>query len=320
MVVLYVLLALAGLVLLLIIGISVLALRALDQASSGGSVTVQMPRGAPDGLQPFERPFQRTGDPDLAYSVRLSGTAFRWHATERVETGAAFHRMFVDGPWKWDAQARFAGAGINCGHYFGLSIEAATEEAGYYGTDTAAATLIAIEGESSRILELTHPEVIKAVFEAHVDDHQVVSRSYYTMLQELIEQQKGGNAITDYLGWWAKRSGYDGILFFSARALKQAATYNYNRNLEGLTYQAAFYEMRKDPRLLNVVFLSGARLVGGIQRITIGSAPPFDNPHAGQPEAVTAALAGAFGADYQAEWDRFLLTRPRYDRGPPEAG
>jgi hypothetical protein len=65
----------------------------------------------------WDRPFTQTGDEDLPYSIRLRGKGYRWQQQERVQRGAEFYKMFEDGPWKWKAQGRFAGAGLNCGHY-----------------------------------------------------------------------------------------------------------------------------------------------------------------------------------------------------------
>lgn len=264
-------------------------------------------------MRRWDRPFKRTGDADLPYSVHMKGKAFRWQQPERVFRGNEFYKMFEDGPWKWAAQGRFAGKDLNCGHYFGLSVEAATEEAAHYGMHPEAAVLIEIEGESGRILDLTHPDVIKSMFETYVDNHQVVSWSYYTMFQELIELGNGGNPITDYLGYRAKRDGYHGLLFFSSRILKEFASYRaYDRDLEGLTYKHEFWRLRTNPKNLNIVLFSGFALINGIKTIRIGEGLPMENPYFGIGLERISSMFPEHDDYYQLEHDRFLLTKPRY--------
>jgi hypothetical protein len=266
-------------------------------------------------MQELERrwQFQNTGDADLPFAVRLKGGAYRWHSANRVQYGPDFYKMFVDGPWKWEAQGRFAGKNINCGHYFGLSVAAANEESQYYGTDLKTAVLIEIEGETSRVLDLTHPEVIKYVFEDFVDSSGVMALFYYPMLQKLIEQSKGGNQVTDYVGWQAKKLGYDGILFYSARAMAYVTKYRFNRNLEWTTYQNAFYEMRRNPALLNVVLFSGVKLVNGIKSIRIGDgSEPMQNPYFRLGTEKVSEMFGRYGEAYQDERNPLTLTRPIY--------
>jgi hypothetical protein len=36
------------------------------------------------------------------------------------------------------------------------------------------------------------------------------------------ESTSGGNTLTNYAGFWAQKQGYDGVMFFGARALKTA--------------------------------------------------------------------------------------------------
>lgn len=304
--------AIAIAVALVLLICAAVALRRLNRSFDSidfGSGAATAPDAPPE---PWERPFRPTGDPDLPYSIRLRGTIYRWQARERVVDGDRFYAMFEDGPWKWAAQGRFAGKGINCGHYFGLSVDAATEEAQHYGIDTTGGVLLAVEGASRRILDLTHPDVIRAQFERYVDNHQLVTRSYYTMLSELVERGNGGNVITDYLGYQASREGYDGILFFSARVLHQADIDRMDRDLEGYSAGPWFYERRKDPRLLNVVIFSGATLLSRLSRCRVGEAEPIANPHGGKPPSEIARLF-QFDEQFQEQQRRFVLGRPRYE-------
>jgi hypothetical protein len=260
----------------------------------------------------WDKPFVRTGDEDLPYAIRLRGKAYRWQQPARVHLGDQFYKMFEDGPWKWKAQGRFAGAALNCGHYFGLSVEAATEEAAHYGMHPENAVLIQITGGSRRILDLTHPDVIKSMFQQHVENHHVVSWSYYSMMDELIERGDGGNVVTDYLGVRAKREGYQGILFFSARVLRDIQLFRMDRVLEAYTYRAYIWEKRRDLTNLNIVFISGAELVHGIKTIKIGDAEPFVNPYYEIGIDKVYTMFPEHGEDYQLEQDHFLITKPSY--------
>jgi hypothetical protein len=165
----------------------VIPIRSDEPASSNGDASSS--RGDDSWRpEPWDKPFTPTGAAHLPNAVRLNGKAYRWQAKKHIHRGADFHLMFEDGPWKWDAQGRFAGKDINCGHYFGLSVEAANEEAGHYGIDKEDSQLIEIEGSSDCILDLTHPDLIRKWFELHIDNHKIVSHSIYRMFQELIEQ------------------------------------------------------------------------------------------------------------------------------------
>src|SRR5436190_22319824 len=121
------------LLLLAVLGAALLLVKWLSSAMIDGGHQDDIDRESSDPRpEPWDKPFVRTGDADLEYSIRLKGTVYRWHHPEFLFLGDDFHRTFEDGPWKWDAQGRFAGSGLLCGHYFGLSEEAATEEATHY--------------------------------------------------------------------------------------------------------------------------------------------------------------------------------------------
>src|SRR5690242_17924353 len=97
-------------------------------------------RLAPDLSWPGEQlsnwekePFDQTGR--LPMSRQFSGTFYRWHNPEKFWMGDEFWRTFEDGPWKWEAQQRYAGKNVNCGHYFSVSVEGAEAEARFYHMD-----------------------------------------------------------------------------------------------------------------------------------------------------------------------------------------
>jgi hypothetical protein len=259
----------------------------------------------------WEHSFQRTGDSNLPCAIHHTGKIYRWHARTRAHYGEDFYKMFEDGPWKWAAQGRFAGNELNCGHYFGLSIEAASEEAKHYGIHQETSILLELEAESSHILDLTHPEVIRAVFESYVENHKVVSWSYYNMLEELIERGNGGNAITDYIGYRAKREGYEAILFYSARAMTYLQVGRMDRDLESFSYQDWFKRLRTQPALLNIVFFSGATVLDKTRTICVGDSEPIQSFHFGRGVKEIYKLFNEHDSDYQMEHDRFILDKPR---------
>jgi hypothetical protein len=247
-------------------------------------------------------------------SIRLSGKAYRWHDPDHIHHGKNFYRTFEDGPWKWDAQGRFAGKGINCGHFFGLSVEAATAEAEYYDMHPDRRTLLEIEASSTRILDLTDRRNMQCVFKKCIQNHEIASSTYFEMLVEMVEKQKGGNVFTDYIGWWAKHAGYDGILFFSARAVQKYRS-QFEKMNTNLGYDHApevFYFMRRDASIRNVVIFSGADLVNAISKYSVNGTP-HTNPLYGNSRDFILGLSGKHGEDYQVEKNRSSMIRPGYN-------
>ena len=66
----------------------------------------------------------------------LTSTLYRFHSAEHFRPESLWE-SFLDGPWKWDAQERFAGAQLNCGHFFARDREGARSETAFYGLDKA---------------------------------------------------------------------------------------------------------------------------------------------------------------------------------------
>ena len=306
--VIYIAVAIAAILLVLVVGFVVIARASrLDLAR-----LCDVDYGEPPD-EPWHEQFEPAGDADLPFAIRLSGDAYRWHSADRLHKGAEFYRMFEDGPWKWSAQGRFAGKEINCGHYFGLSVGAATEEASHYGIDPEKSALVHIAFEPVKLLDLTHPEFIRTMFQNCVQNHEIVSHSYYVMLSELIELGNGGNSVTDYLGYRARKDGYQGILFFSARTMEELQIWRHDLDLEAYTYGMTFSGLRAGREHLNVVFFSGADLIVNIRTLRIGDSEPFENPYCGQDPAAIDGLF-EYGSDYQESKSRFTLSPPTYQR------
>lgn len=212
-------------------------------------------------------PFQQTGR--LPLSSLIKGTAYRWHDPRLFWRGEQFWQTFEDGPWKWSAAQRYAGKDINCGHYFSLAPEGASAEAGFYGMNTSSLQMLKVTGDFDAILDLTYEDNLVAVAKEVITNWKEISERHFLMevLSHLVDLSQGGNDFTSYVGYWASRKGYDGILFFGARALQ---TYpDLRRQIdegadETMGFNTAGYyfrDMRKKPDLMNLVMLSGSALI-----------------------------------------------------------
>jgi hypothetical protein len=152
----------------------------------------------------------------LPMSVFLRATGERYHSRAHLYTGEEFWKTFMDGPWKWDAQQRFAGAGLNTGHYFAFRDAAHRELSHYAATiDTSQYDVLAVKAEIDNILDLTsweHMSTISTEIGISEMDRRLVPGM-------LVCEESGGNWLTDAFGLYAHRNGYSGIVFYSARAL-----------------------------------------------------------------------------------------------------
>lgn len=219
----------------------------------------------------------------LQDSINFRGSLFRWHERKRFEVKEEtdFHLPFIDGFWKWEAQGRYAGADVNCGHFLGATIGAASAEAEYYsvGRDFKQShTLLELDVSLEAILDLTRPSVIERVFRECVDDPQGrVLHNPLWMTHQLIAVEdhrqnklRGGTAITDYIGWWALSEGYQGILFFGARAIGE--TKRWHLKNDSLFQEKIFgnspsiQDLRSNPDQINIVLFSGSNLVDRTSR------------------------------------------------------
>jgi hypothetical protein len=161
---------------------------------------------------------------DMPDAIKVQTRVYRWHPAEHAPTSdpASLRTTFEDGPWKWSAQSRFAGKDLNPGHYFGLTEDAATAETLYYGNVSnvpAQQVLLSLDIQLNNVLNLAHLDPIVRNFTECANF--VTELDYGQMAQYLIWKYKGGSVVTDYLGHYAHRQGYDGILFFGARAISK---------------------------------------------------------------------------------------------------
>lgn len=152
-------------------------------------------------------------------SVVLSGNAWRYCKKAHVQGSDTFWKIFEDGPWKWDASGRYAGSGLNPGHYFALSAQGARSEILHYvkhEKELNEYVLLRIEGEVNNVLDLTSVENLY-----RLKDELGILNNPYDLLGQLVTAATGGNYFTDGLGAYAYDRGYSGILFFSARNIEE---------------------------------------------------------------------------------------------------
>jgi len=218
---------------------------------------------------PFGRErFVQTGR--LPMSRETTGSAYRWHNPKYFWSGDKFFQTFENGPWKWEAQQRYAGKNLNCGHYFAVTPGGATAEASYYGLDLSNLQLLEIKGHAESVLDLTHGdnilELAKMAFK-NFDD--IPDDSFFMVMLSAMTDEcgSGGNVFTDYIGYWAQNKGYDGVMFFGARALAVYPDIRYQirsgkDDFFGQNVAYAFFErIRRTYDLINVVYFSTPTIV-----------------------------------------------------------
>ncbi len=272
-------------------------------------------------------------DGDRPRSVKVEGKIFRWHGSQYApnDDPQTFRAAFEDGPWKWDTQSRFAGAGINPGHYFGLTVEGAMAEATYYANAKRIPRdliLVTLHVRLENVLDLTQKQTIVDVVEESMDVDVEVTHGKVASI--LFEAGKGGNGVTDYVGYRAHREGYDGILFFGARAIPELSRWTIENARPDEWFNNDFDNiraLRRNRNFINLVIFSGARLVSasrtyqwsGLLRRFWGRTPGVVrvNPYFGWTEPRLLDLSN-YGSDYQDSRSRgFFLSKPRL--GPETA-
>ena len=236
--------------------------------------------------------------------MKFGGEVYRWHHATRIWTGREFPRTFEDGPWKWKAQERYAGENLNCGHYFALSKSGAEAEARFYHRDLSEHRLLAVEVGLDSVLDLTHGENFQQVARELVENPEILSR--LRMVSEFLDADRGGNLITDQVGYWASRSKYNGVLFFSAGSLNQFPDLHSDVRdgrdfITGVPIVDLVLDlMRRELSLPNLVVFSGSKLTTRIRRYSVYSGPYAENLYF---DVATAALDKwlQYGSDYQDE-------------------
>jgi hypothetical protein len=231
---------------------------------------------------PIASSFKQTGA--LPHSSSAGGLFCRFQSKEWLYRNDKFHRNFDDSPRKWNAQDRYAGAGVNYGHFFGCSVAASTFEAQSYKMDMHKHSLLELEMTVPSMLDLTYEENIDWILRRVFENPELVGRSYFSKLIELIHHQKGGDKVNEMIGAIAATEGFDGIIFYGARALRKHATAwqtNPEDPLIDMIEQMTFPAMREDQDLQNIVVFSGSLVTRAAARYRIDGGAWQPNPYYG---------------------------------------
>jgi hypothetical protein len=135
-------------------------------------------------------------------SVRVYGNGFRYLRKENVTNGDDFCKVFIDGPWKWKGQQRFAGVfedvneltgekrsvKVSPGHFFAMTKECAASEIGhYYDQDELKKfSLMKVEIELDNMLDLTDYANVMTVA-----NEMYIYGSIWAIIRELIVETTG---------------------------------------------------------------------------------------------------------------------------------
>ena len=254
----------------------------------------------------------------LKHAIRLRGTLVRLHDKSRFWRGDEFFKTFEDGPWKWCAQARFAGKDANAGHYFALTEKGATAEADFYGADRTQLGLLELEIDLGGILDLTTMHGMYFAFEENVQNADFIEddvRADEFVLNELIEIDKGGTVFTTRVGHWAKSNDYKGILFYGARATRPGGERTVRVDHGFITDPlTSLSELRREASNLNLVVFRGTDVISATKAYEIKpDLPRTENKYYGwTAEALDSVLQ--YGTDYQAERDRVTIFKISYGK------
>lgn len=230
----------------------------------------------------------------LSMSVKLRGSAYRYQPKAHLHHGEEFFRLFEDGDWKWQGQQRYAGATedgkgakINAAHFFAFTPSCAKLEIGNYLSEEQLAeyALVEVDGELDDMLDLTSIENVRAVAKA-----MHVTGNIHDIFKELLSLRSGGNKFTDVFGHYASSRGYNGIVFFSARALSQDHAQQVRESkywdevMEDYVKGFVYEEMAsRFDRMCSAVF-SGSLLTRSIKRYRFDDGPWEVNPYHGWSE------------------------------------
>jgi hypothetical protein len=311
-----------GLLVLLILAIValvvvVLAVRAFRSSYASAPSDLSLSEEAVEDIEAAmgkKTVFTQTGR--LPMSRTFKGSLFRWHDPRFCEGATKFWQTFQDGPWKWEAQQRYAGKDLNCGHFFALSAAGATAEAEFYKMALLDCRLLRVEVELDAVLDLTYEDNLLTIAKDFIQDAALLDRDFFMdILSLLLDDSKGGNDFTDYVGRWAHQNDYEGVLFFGARALAQFEDLKWqieHGRDERMGIPVApghFLKMRREPSLMNLVVFSGTRLTTRARSYQLPPVGEVANPYFGWSESELDKLL-VYNSDFQQERDNVIWTHP----------
>jgi hypothetical protein len=230
---------------------------------------------------------------------------FRYHSPDRWHLGQEFWRTFQDGWWKWDSAQRFAGKGLNCGHYFAATEAGSRAEATHYKMDVSGLLLVEVDVALDDLLDLRDESTLRDIVSECVENPEAAaSMPIMQLLHRVVDVETGGTSLTDDIGAWAVDHGYRGILCFSARAVepyRDVIDQRQDGQLGVYIADTFFEDLRNDPTLTNVVVFSGADLIRSVRQYRVHPGEMVPNAWYGAPEDSLDLALGEFGSDYQDE-------------------
>jgi hypothetical protein len=181
---------------------------------------------------------------------------YRYHPKKYIERGAVWYRMFWDRDRKWLSENRYAGQYIASGHFFSVSPVGALAEMEAYQANLEEYELIRIKMSIDNLLDLTNIEAVSSFYEKHFDTTDYSHPAI--ILDSFLDQQRGGDRFNAFVGQKALSDGYNGIVFFGARAInkywEEPGSMKY-RDLSLIGY--LLETMREDEECINVVVYFG---------------------------------------------------------------
>jgi hypothetical protein len=244
---------------------------------------------------------------ELPESKRISGTFYRWHRSVLAPPVFPLWRSFLDDDKKWSKAARFAGSEKNCGHHFALAERGAGAEAAHYGMNLAECKMLEVHASIEKVLDLTTASGRRLAYEALVESPDA---SDPFIAEEIIEEVTGGTILTDRIGYWATRQGYEAILYVATRIIwgpELRAQENMRpRNPWDYDLFNLYEQGFRDAHELNIVVFRGRYLLSRIAELQIDGCQ-YKNDLSGLSEdeierkLSTIPEYAAFGAEFQAQ-------------------
>lgn len=214
----------------------------------------------------------------LPGSVRLKGKAYRYQNRDHVHPRETLWKVFEDGPWKWQIKGRFAPAWLNTGHYFALTPAAAKQELSHYveaHKQPSYSLLTVVMKEIDNVLDLTSWDNANEFMTRHGIDGRTLD-----LMAELVRDSTAGSKLTDFVGVEARRDGYSGILYFSARVRDSFEQTYFKSITQSWDADQFLWEFEMFERLITnvcVVYFSGSAVLTSIKSFRWNNEPIQEN-------------------------------------------
>jgi hypothetical protein len=226
---------------------------------------VDQPPAPDEPTDPSEWPNWPAGS--KPHSIRLpKAKLYRYQDKKYLETGATWYHMAWDLDRKWAAKNRYSGKDISPGHFFSVHPNGALAEMNAYDADVSGSELLEYTISIDNLLDLTDIEALSWFYKKHFAPEN--DWHWGVMLDSLFDQQMGGDNHNAFAGHKALLDGYNGIVFFGARASERfwadpGSMRHRDWDLVAYDHEA----MRQEPECINVVIYFGHNVVGATHEI-----------------------------------------------------